>query len=241
MDGTRHSDIPINGEPVTSKFVMPDLADARPGVDLVALGADLSPGTLIDAYRSGLFPMPVDPSRRRSKIAWYSPDPRGILPLDGMHISRSLRRSRRGFDVTFNRAFRDVVLRCASPDREGRWITNEFVDAYVDLHEMEWAHSVEVWQRGELVGGLYGLRIDGLFAGESMFHSATDASKVALMELVDCLNESNATLLDVQWSTPHLASLGVVDVSRTEYLELLGRALEATPDSSTPDPSTQRG
>lgn len=211
---------------------MPDASEARPGVDLVALGADLAPGTLIDAYRSGLFPMPVDPSRRRSKIAWYSPDPRGILPLDGMHVSRSLRRSRKNFDVTFNHAFRDVMLHCGDPHRDGHWITDEFVDAYCTLHEMGWAHSVEVWQDNALVGGLYGLRIDGLFAGESMFHRATDASKVALMELVDLLNKTDAVLLDVQWSTPHLASLGVTEVSRANYLEMLDVALAASPAAS---------
>lgn len=204
---------------------MPSPAEARPGVDLVALGADLQPGTILAAYRSGLFPMPVDPDKKRSKIAWYSPDPRGVLPLDGLKVSKSLRRSRRRYRVTTNTAFTQVMEACASPEREGRWITPEFVDAYSHMFDLGWAHSFEVWDDdNQLVGGLYGLRIDRFFAGEAMFHTATDASKVALVELVEWLNTSGATLLDVQWATPHLASLGVIEVPRREYLRRLADA-----------------
>ena len=187
---------------------------------LVAVGADLEPGTLLAAYRAGLFPMPLDGRR----IAWFSPDPRGVVPLDGLRISRSLRRSLREFDVTVDTRFREVMERCADPSRDGGWITPEFVDAYTALHELGWAHSVETFRDGELVGGLYGVRINGFFAGESMFHTAPDASKVALVHLVRWLVATGATLLDVQWTTPHLVSLGAVDVRRDEYLTLLASA-----------------
>ena len=190
--------------------------------DIVAVGADLEPGTLLSAYRQGLFPMPFD----RRRIAWFSPDPRGIIPLDGLHISRSLRKSVRRFDVTMNTRFTEVMRSCGDPSRPGGWINKSFVDAYTRLHELGWAHSFEIHDdRGELVGGLYGVRIAGLFAGESMFHRATDASKVALVHLVDWLNDTKASLLDVQWTTPHLVSLGAIDVARTEYLRLLADAV----------------
>ena len=210
--------------PAPSRFVMPDPAGAEPGHDVIAIGADLEPGTLLAAYRSGLFPMPVHPDRKRSKIAWYSPDPRGILPLDGLHVSRSLGRSCRRFETRRDTAFEAVMRACADPDREGRWITEDFIQAYVRLFDLGWAHSVEVYGDGTLVGGLYGVQIGGLFAGEAMFHHATDASKVALVALVDWLNDIGVTLLDVQWATPHLASLGVIEIPRTEYLGALGAA-----------------
>ena len=204
---------------------MPDPRGAEPGEDLVAVGADLAPGTLLAGYRAGLFPMPVDPDRRRARTAWYSPDPRGIIPLDGLRVSRSLRRSLRRYEIRADTDFRRVMEACAAPDRPGRWITGPFVDAYEELFALGWAHTVETYLDGELVGGLYGVRIGGLFAGESMFHRATDASKVALVWLVHRLRESGATLLDVQWTTDHLVSLGAVEVPRSTYLELLGSAL----------------
>ena len=203
---------------------MPSPADARTGVDLVALGADLEPGTLLSAYCGGLFPMPVDPVRKRSKLAWYSPDPRGVLPLDELKVSKSLRRSSRRYRTTRNQAFDQVIAACAEPNRDGRWITPEFVRAYSRMFELGWAHSVEAWDGDRLVGGLYGLRIGHFFAGEAMFHTATDASKVALVKLVEWLRATGARLLDVQWATPHLASLGVVAVPRTDYLQLLKSA-----------------
>lgn len=190
--------------------------------DIVAVGADLEPGTLLAAYRAGLFPMPFD----RRRIAWFSPDPRGVLPLDGLHVSRTLQRSMRRFEVGMDTAFTDVMQACADPNRPGGWINRAFIDAYTRLHELGWAHSVEVFdEEGALVGGLYGVRIGRFFAGESMFHRATDASKVALVHLVDWLRSTEATLLDVQWTTPHLASLGVVDVPRDEYLRRLADAV----------------
>jgi leucyl/phenylalanyl-tRNA--protein transferase len=213
-------------EPAPSRWTMPSEGPIDDS-DIVALGADLEPGTLLAAYRSGLFPMPFD----RRRIAWFSPDPRGILPLDGLAVSRSLRRSMRRFHVSMDACFRDVMEECADPERAGGWITGAFVDAYERLFELGWAHSVEVWRtvdgHDELVGGLYGVRCDGFFAGESMFHRATDASKVALVHLVDWLNATGASLLDVQWTTPHLVSLGAVDVSRAEYLDRLAAALGA--------------
>ncbi len=210
--------------PAPSRFTMPDPALAEPGSDLVALGAALEPGTLLTAYRNGLFPMPVDPHKRRSRIAWYSPDPRGVLPLDGLIVSKSLRRSLRRYEVRSDTAFREVMTCCADPSRDGRWITDEFIDAYHALFELGWAHSFEAWDGDDLVGGLYGVSIGRFFAGEAMFTHATDASKVALVSLVECLKDWGAELLDVQWATPHLRSLGVVEIGRREYLELLSNA-----------------
>ncbi|WP_420452427.1 leucyl/phenylalanyl-tRNA--protein transferase [Ilumatobacter sp.] len=211
--------------PGPSRFTMPDPAVVAPGAELVAVGADLSPGTLLDAYRAGLFPMPVDPDRRRRGIAWYSPDPRGVLPLGGLHVSRSLRRSLRRYRVTRDESFERVVRACADPSRPGRWITPDFVDAYTTMFELGWGHSVETWHGDDLVGGLYGLRIGRFFAGEAMFSTASDASKVALVSLVEWLRGTGATLLDVQWRTDHLATLGVVEVDRTEYLRSLAEAV----------------
>jgi leucyl/phenylalanyl-tRNA--protein transferase len=205
---------------------MPDPADAPPGEDLIAIGADLEAGTLLAAYRAGLFPMPVDPRRRRSKTAWFSPDPRGIIPLDGLHVSRSLRRSMRQFEVRMDTRFTDVVRACGDPRRPGRWITEPIVDAYTALFDLGWGHSVEVFRDDILVGGLYGLRIERFFAGEAMFHTTTDASKTALVALVDWLNDTGAELLDVQWVTDHLATLGAVAIPRADYLARLRSAVQ---------------
>ena len=210
-------------EPPPSRWAMPT-AGPVDSSDIVAVGADLEPGTLLAAYRTGLFPMPFD----RRRIAWFSPDPRGVLPLDDVRVSRSLRRSVRNFDVAFDRDFRTVMEACGDPRRPGGWINRRFVDAYGRLHDLGWAHSVEVLdpESGALVGGLYGVRIGGFFAGESMFHRATDASKVALVGLVDLLVEGGAALLDVQWKTDHLATLGAVEVPRAEYRRLLEAAID---------------
>ncbi|HSE54821.1 MAG TPA: leucyl/phenylalanyl-tRNA--protein transferase [Nocardioidaceae bacterium] len=193
--------------------------------DVVGMGADLGPSTLLAAYRHGLFPMPGNPGM---PMLWWSPDPRGILPLDRLKVSRSLRASVRRMEVRVDTAFDEVISACADPSRDSGWIDEEIIDAYTELHELGWAHSVETWQDDRLVGGLYGIAIGGLFAGESMFHRVTDASKVALVGLVDLLRDEYADrrLLDVQWSTPHLASMGVVEVPRSTYLDLLQDALE---------------
>ena len=183
------------------------------------------------AYRSGIFPMPL---QREGVVAWWSPDPRAVIPLDGLHVSRSLQKSKAKFDVRVDTAFEAVVDGCADPRRSGSWINRDIRDAYVRLHELGWAHSVEAWSRqnGELAGGLYGIAIGGLFAGESMFHRVTDASKVALAALVDFLRDDDAhgrgRVLDVQWQTPHLETLGAIEMPRTDYLRLLDTALTMT-------------
>ena len=212
-------------EPPPSAFRFDPLA-APDGEDLVAVGGDLLPGTLLAAYRAGLFPMGVGP-HGAEPIGWWSPDPRGVLPLDALRVSRSLRRAAGRFEVRVDAAFDDVVAACGDPAREGRWITAGVAEAYARLHRLGWAHSVECWRDGRLVGGLYGVAVGGLFAGESMFHHETDASKVALVALVAVLarDGDDRRLLDVQWRTEHLASLGVVDVPRAEYLRRLRLAL----------------
>ena len=214
-------------EPVASRYAF-DLAVAVPGEDLIGVGADLEPGTLLAGYRSGAFPMGLG-RHGRGPLGWWSPDPRGILPLGGIKVSRSLRRARGRFDVRLDSAFDDVVTACADARRPGRWITPRIAEAYRRLHGLGWAHSVECWEGGELVGGLYGVAVGGLFAGESMFHRATDASKVALVELVELLTEDGdpRRMLDVQWRTDHLASLGVVEIPREEYRRRLAVALGA--------------
>lgn len=208
-------------EPPASRWAFPPPDDADEN-GVVGVGADLEPGTLLAAYRSGLFPMPVSRGRR---IAWWSPDPRGVLPLDGLRVTRSMRQSARRYDIRVDTAFVEVMAACADPDRDGAWITADIRAAYHRLHRLGWAHSVETWEEGRLVGGLYGVHIGRFFAGESMFHRARDASKVALMALVDRLRSIDVVLLDVQWTTPHLASLGAIDIPRRRYLELLGPAV----------------
>lgn len=209
------------------------LARVPAGEDLVATGADLQPATLLDAYGLGLFPMGLGGGGRRP-LGWWSPDPRGVLPLDGLHVSRSLRRSCARLSVTVGTAFDEVVEGCADPSRSGRWITREVRGAYARLHALGHATSVEVRDDdGALVGGLYGVVLGGLFAGESMFSRRTDASKVAVAALVDLLRDDGADgrgrLLDVQWRTDHLGTLGVVEVPRGEYLERLADAVVLPP------------
>ncbi|MGV1009897.1 MAG: leucyl/phenylalanyl-tRNA--protein transferase [Dermatophilaceae bacterium] len=209
----------------TSRF---DLSRVAPGQDLVAVGGDLHPATLLDAYTRGLFPMGLG-QRGGKPMGWWSPDPRGILRLDQLRVSRSLRRSVRRFDVSVDQAFHAVVQGCADDRRERGWITPRVARAYERLHRQGRAHSVEVWSDGRLTGGLYGVAIGGLFAGESMFHLEPDASKVALVALVELLGADGDArrLLDVQWRTPHLASLGATEVARPVYLQLLKEALLA--------------
>jgi leucyl/phenylalanyl-tRNA--protein transferase len=212
-------------EPEPSRWQL-DLSQAQPEEDLVGVGADLEPGTLLRAYRAGLFPMGLG-RHGRGPIGWWSPDPRGVLLPGDLKVSKSLRRSCRRFEVRVDTAFTDVMRACADPGRDGRWITPAVVRAYTALHELGWAHSVETWQDGELVGGLYGLAVGGLFAGESMFHHATDASKVALVALAERVfaDGDPGRVIDVQWSTPHLQSLGVSEIPREDYVARLDRAL----------------
>lgn len=217
--------------------MFPDLRDRRAETldDLVAIGADLEPGTLLAAYRRGIFPMPGE--RRRDPLMWFSPMERGILPLDALRVSKSLRRRMRDFEIRVDHAFDEVVAGCADPSRDGAWIEERIIAAYTRLFELGWAHSVEAWRDGELAGGLYGVAIGGVFAGESMFHRVRDASKVALVGLVELLRDEYAStrLLDVQWTTPHLASLGVVTVPRLEYLDLVQKALRLPPPRAWAD------
>lgn len=216
-------------EPSPSRYGF-DLHGAVPGEDLVGVGADLEPGTLLAAYRCGVFPMGLGRGGR-GPMGWWSPDPRGVLFLDGLRVSRSLRRSRGRFEVRVDSDFGAVVRACADPGRRGRWITPRVLRAYTSLFELGWAHSVECWEDDRLVGGLYGVAVGGLFAGESMFHRETDASKVALVALVELLREDGdpRRVIDVQWRTSHLATLGVVEIPRARYLEALPDALECPP------------
>ena len=208
-------------EPPPSFWVMPS-AEGADSDGIGGTGADLEPGTLLAAYRSGLFPMPIG-----RVMGWWSPDPRAIIPLDGLRVTRSLRQSCQRYEIRFDTAFAEVVDSCADPDRPHGWITTDITAAYTRLHELGWAHSVEAWSvdDGVLAGGLYGVAINGLFAGESMFHRRSDASKAALVALVAHLRAIGASLLDVQWRTPHLERLGALDVPRPRYLELLANAL----------------
>jgi leucyl/phenylalanyl-tRNA---protein transferase len=191
--------------------------------DCVAAGADLEPGTIVEAYRQGAFPMP-----HAGRLLWWSPLHRGVLDPADVRVSRSLARSRRRFTITTDESFEAVIDACADPSRPGAWIDSGIREAYVRLHRLGWAHSVETRDAGgELVGGLYGLSIGGLFAGESMFHRATDASKVALVALAEIVGSER--LIDTQWSTPHLASLGVTEWPRDRYLGVLAGLVDADP------------
>jgi leucyl/phenylalanyl-tRNA--protein transferase len=214
-------------EPRPPGWVLPDVRAVPPGVELVAVGAELTPGMLLAGYRRGLFAMPD-----QGLLGWWSPDPRGILRPASLHVSRSLARSLGRFTVSLDRCFDTVVEACADPRRPHGWISARYRTAYAELHRLGWAHSIEVWDgTGRLAGGLFGVEVGGLFAAESKFHVATDASKVAVVALADLLSADGQPdrLVDVQWRTEHLASLGVVEVPRTHYLELLGRALEVAP------------
>jgi len=225
-------------EPPPSRYAFGSLLAMPPGEEVVGLGADLEPGTILAAYRSGVFPMPVS---RRGPIGWWSPDPRGVLELEDLRVTRSLRASCRRFEIRFDTAFDAVIRACAEPKRPGGWIRRDVRAAYARLHELGWVHSVEAWSVGpsgrpRLAGGLYGVAVGGLFAGESMFHHERDASKAALVALVEMLRaarerdlrrdpDAPRRLLDVQWATDHLVSLGVTEVSRPDYLARLQDAL----------------
>lgn len=203
------------------RFPDPRTADDR---GLVAIGGDWSVARLRLAYRSGIFPWTVNP------ISWWSPDPRGIFELEQFHVPHSLAKFMRKqpFEITIDRAFRQVMEACAAPasGRGETWITPEFIEAYTQLHERGEAHSVECWSGGELAGGIYGVSVGGLFAGESMFHRATNASKVALCHLIEHLRSRGFTLFDIQMITPATRQLGAVEIPREEYLKRLKAALE---------------
>lgn len=190
---------------------------------MVGIGADLAPGTLVDAYRRGIFPWP----HPGVPLPWFSPDPRGVLRFEDLHVSRSLRRTlrRSGWTTTVDRAFDRVVDACGEQrDEAGTWITADMARAYERLHELGWAHSIEVWDDQDLVGGLYGVQVGGVFTGESMFHRRSDASKVALVDLVARLRAAGGRLVDVQLTTPHLESMGATDLPRSRFTEHLAAA-----------------
>jgi leucyl/phenylalanyl-tRNA--protein transferase len=207
--------------PCRFTFRDPRRADAD---GLLATGGDLEPSTLLAAYRQGIFPWPAE----GVDLLWWSPDPRAVLPPDGVHVSRSLSRAlrRRQFRVTIDAAFDAVVAGCADRPDDETWITPAMRAAYGRLHRLGWAHSVEVWAGDALAGGLYGVAIGGLFAAESMFHRVTDASKVALVALGRHARAVGVELVDVQMPTPHLASMGAVALPRDDYLAALARAVE---------------
>ncbi len=224
--------------PTESRF--PEPADSL-AEGLVAMGGLLEPDWLLDAYRHGIFPWPMslDDSEEKATSAnsnsiepmlWWSPDPRAIMPLDGMRISKSLRKTIRSnrFEVKHNTAFAEVLIGCSEgPGREeGTWITPEMQSAYNTMHELGHAHCVEAWYEGRLVGGVYGLAIGGLFAAESMFHYENDASKVALAHLVTHLRLRGYQLMDVQQWTDHTGRLGVIEISRETYLERLQAVID---------------
>jgi leucyl/phenylalanyl-tRNA--protein transferase len=183
----------------------------------------IDPALLVRAYREGIFPMGLE----GGEIGWFSPDPRGVIPLDTFHVpSRLARIVRRGtFETRVDTRFEDVMRACAAREDDGTWITEEIIESYLALHRLGVAHSMEVWQGGSLVGGLYGVHLGGAFFGESMFHRVTDTSKIALVALVDRLVRRNFALLDVQWVTPHLERFGAVEIPRVKYLAALKQAL----------------
>lgn len=202
--------------------MFPDLRNNDDYDEVVALGFDLSPETLLQAYRNGIFPWP----RFNLPMVWASPVMRGILFFDEMTVPRSLRQARKssGWTYSIDRAFDRVIRRCAGvlrPDGLGTWITPQIVRAYCDFHAAGYAHSVEVWEGSELVGGLYGVDVDGVFAGESMFHHRSNASKLALLHLVDHLRDRGVEWLDTQTMTPHIAALGGREVPRRQFLSML--------------------
>jgi len=207
-------------EPPPTTWTLERPPDEHPH-DVWAVGADLEPGTLLAAYRLGVFPMPVD-----GTLVWWSPEERAVIPVIGFRASRSLGRASRGYDIRVDTAFVEVVRECADPRRPHGWIDADFVAAYTRLHDLGWAHSVEAWDDDGLAGGLYGVGIGGLFAAESKFYRRSGASKAALLALVELLQRAGGErLLDVQWATPHLDSLGAIEVSRAEYHRLLDAAL----------------
>jgi leucyl/phenylalanyl-tRNA--protein transferase len=207
-----------------SRFFPP--AEAAAPAGLVGVGGELSSEWILDAYRHGIFPWPFTDG----EVAWWSPDPRAIFELERFHVPRRLGRTRRSgrFGITLNRDFEGVIDGCATSGerKHETWITTAMRDAYVRLHHEGHAHSVETWHDGELAGGTYGLAIGGLFAAESMFYRVSDASKLALVHLVDYLRERGCVLLDIQQLTPHTARFGAIEIPRRDYLKRLAAAVD---------------
>jgi leucyl/phenylalanyl-tRNA--protein transferase len=213
--------VPICEEDDEPPFWLPPHLGDESG--LIGVGGNLKPATLLMAYRAGVFPWYSE----GEPILWFSPEPRGIIPLDQFHIAKRLARTlRQGqFNTTINRCFRDVMTACGENRGDRRWITDEMLEAYCTLYQLGHAHSVEVWQGDSLVGGTYGVAINGLFAAESMFHRITDASKVALVTLAERLQSRGYQLLDIQMVTPHTATFGAIEIARRDYLSRVQLAL----------------
>lgn len=209
-------------EPAPSQWDFPPVGVAGAS-DVVAGGADLAPGTILAAYRRGLFPMPD----HRGSVLWWSPVDRGVIDVGGYRPSRSLRRARGKFEIRVDTAFDQVIRACADPRRPGSWIDPEIIASYTELHRLGWVHSVEAWDGDELAGGLYGVAVGGLFAGESMFHHKTDGSKAAVAGAIELLNDEYAAdrVFDIQWVTDHLATLGAVSIPRETYVRRVSKAL----------------
>jgi len=207
-----------------SAWLLPDPGGDETG--LVGFGADLAPETLVDAYRRGIFPWPHD----GVMVPWFSPDPRAVIGPSGPHVSRSLRHRLRtcGWETTVDADFSSVVEACRVRRDEGTWITDEMAVAYGRLHRLGWAHSLEVWDGAELVGGIYGVRVGGCLTGESMFHRRSDASKIALVDLARRWLAAGGTMVDVQLPTGHLSRMGAVEVSRSRFLDLLAEVRDSS-------------
>ncbi|TDO67202.1 leucyl/phenylalanyl-tRNA--protein transferase [Kribbella sp. VKM Ac-2571] len=210
-------------EPAPSQWEFPPVGVAGAS-DVVAGGADLAPGTILAAYRRGLFPMPD----HRGSVLWWSPVDRGVIEVAGYRPTRSLRRARAKFEIRVDTAFDRVIRACADPRRPGSWIDSAIIASYTELHRLGWVHSVEAWDGDELAGGLYGVAVGGLFAGESMFHHKTDGSKAAVAGAIELLNDEYAAdrVFDIQWVTDHLATLGAVSIPRESYVRRVSKALE---------------
>ncbi len=199
---------------------------------MIRVPADLSVDSLLSAYRAGYFPMPV-----RRRIAWFSPNPRGIFLPGHLRVTKSLQRSSRRFEIRVNSAFSEVITACGDPARPLGWINRAIIESFTALHHAGHAHSVEAWDAEGLAGGLYGVSIGGFFAGESMFHRRADASKVALLALDEILQTVPGAVIDTQWTTDHLVSLGAFDVTRGDYAQLLTTALEQAPPPQLAPPT----
>jgi leucyl/phenylalanyl-tRNA--protein transferase len=224
-ESQRDSIEPDSPHELTTRFRFPH-ANSSDADGFLAVGGDLKPGTLLLAYGNGIFPWTTRP------ITWWSPDPRAIIPIGSLHVSRSLRKliRRSVFTISFDMAFRQVMEGCAAPrpHRKETWISRQFITAYTRLHERGHAHSVEVWREERLVGGLYGVSIGGFFAGESMYGEEDNASKAALVAMEEKLRECRYQLFDVQLMTAHLRSMGAMEIPREEYLQRLRQAVEVT-------------
>jgi len=209
-------------EPAASVWDFPPVSVAGDS-DVVAGGADLRPGTVLAAYRQGLFPMPD----HRNSLLWWSPVDRGVIEVAGYQPTRTVRRARSKFEIRVNTAFDQVIRACADPRRPGAWIDSDIIASYTELHRLGWVHSVEAWDGDELAGGLYGVAIGGLFAGESMFHHKTDGSKAAVAGLIELLDDEYAAerVFDIQWVTDHLATMGAFSIWREEYVRRVRREL----------------